>query len=162
MAKQNSWLYSLLINMNERCNEFLPAFSSFNNEFSLGNRLINSFSDQFSFHNQTHDIKSYMQNLDTITIEASNNLYFSIIIADTSIQNNVATSISHIHSHNSPVIKTIHQVINVTSTEAKLFAIRYGINQAVSILNINWIIVITDFLHMAKKFFDSSLHPYQI
>ena len=69
-----------------------------------------------------------MQNLDTITIEASNNFHFSIIIADTSIWNNVAILISLIHLHNSLVIKTIYQAINITSTEAKLFAIRYGIN----------------------------------
>jgi len=103
-----------------------------------------------------------MQNLDTITIEAFNDLYSSIIIANISIWNNVAISISHIHSHNSPVIKTIYQAINITSTEAKLFVIRCGINQAVGIPNINWIIVITDSLHMAKKIFDSLLHPYQI
>ena len=49
-----------------------------------------------------------MQNLDTITIEASNNFHFSIIIADTSIWNNVAILISLIHLYNSLVIKTIY------------------------------------------------------
>ena len=78
-----------------------------------------------------------MQNLDSITINTSNDPHFSIVIADTSIRNNAATSISHIHSHNSPVIKTIHQVVNVMSTEAELFAIRRGINQAVGIPNVN-------------------------
>lgn len=39
-------------------------------------------------------------------------------------------------------------MINITTTEAKLFAIRCGI--------------ITDFIHAAKKSFDSSSHPFQI
>jgi len=117
--------------------EFFPAFSPFDIVFSLGNRLIDSFSDYFSFYDQTCNVKSYMQNLDTIPFDASNDPYFSIVIADASIQNNVATSISYIHLHNSLVIKTIHQEVNVTSTEAKLSAIRHGINQAISISNIN-------------------------
>ena len=50
MAKQKSRLHSPLIDMDERCNEFLPTFSPFNDEFSPGSRLIDSFSDHFSFH----------------------------------------------------------------------------------------------------------------
>jgi len=103
-----------------------------------------------------------MQNLDTITFDTSNDPHFSIVIADASVQNNVATSISHIYLHNSPVIKTVHQVVNVTSTEAKLFTIRYGINQAISIPNINRIVVITNSLHAARRIFNSLSHPYQI
>ena len=51
---------------------------------------------------------------------------------------------------------------NITTTEAKLFAIWCGINQVASIANINHIVVIMDSLHAAKRIFDSSLHPYQI
>jgi len=50
-----------------------------------------------------------------------------------SIKNQVATSITHIYVSNNPVIKTLYHVVNVTSTEAKLFAIRCGINQATQI-----------------------------
>ena len=76
-----------------------------------------------------------------------------IVVSDASIKNHVATSISHIHSYDKPVIKTIHKVVNITTTEAELFAIWCGINQAV---------VITDSLHAAKRIFDSLPHPYQI
>jgi len=48
------------------------------------------------------------------------------------------------------------------STKAELFVIRYSINQAICFLNINCIFVITDFIHAAKRIFDSSSHPYQI
>ena len=78
---------------------------------------------------------------------------------DTSIKNNVANSIAYIHVHNKPVIKTIHHAINVTTTEAKLFAIRYGINQTTGISRI---VVITDSLHATQKIFDSSSYPFQI
>jgi len=55
----------------------------------------------------------------------------TIIVSDISIKNNVVTSIAHIHSYNLPVIKMIHYATNIISTEAELFAIRCGINQAV-------------------------------
>ena len=48
----------------------------------------------------------------------------------------------------------------VTSTEAELFAIRCGINQACSKENISKVIVIMDSIHAAKKIFDSKSHPF--
>ena len=48
----------------------------------------------------------------------------------------------------------------ITSTEAELFAIRCGINQACSKENISKVIVITDSIHAAKKIFDSKSHPF--
>jgi len=86
----------------------------------------------------------------------------TLLLLYASIKNHIAMSISHIHSYDRPVIKTIHKAVNVTTTEAKLFAIQCGINQAVGITNINHIVIITDSLHAAKRIFDSSLHPYQI
>jgi len=56
----------------------------------------------------------------------------------------------------------LHHTINITSTEAELFALRCGINQAIQITDSSCIIVITDALHVAKKIFDPSIHPYQL
>ena len=53
-------------------------------------------------------------------------------------------------------------MVLVTSTEAELFAIRCGINQATNSNNITKIIIITDSIHAARKIFDSSVHPYQV
>jgi len=50
----------------------------------------------------------------------------------------------------------------MSNTEAELFTIRCGINQAISIPHIKHIVVITNSLYAAKKIFNSSLHPYQI
>jgi len=97
-----------------------------------------------------------------MVIESSDSPFTAIIITDASIKNDIATFISHIHTFNSPLIKTLHHAVFVTSTEAELFAIRCSINQASNQEDISKIIVITDSIHMAKKIFDLSLHPYQI
>ena len=60
--------------------------------------------------------------------------------------------IAYIHVYKTPVIKIIHHTINITSTKAELFAIRYGLNQATQLTNIECIMVITDSIHAAKKY----------
>ena len=85
----------------------------------------------------------------------------ALIITNASIKNNVTTFISHVHIHNKLIIKMLHHTTNIMSIEAKLFAIRYGINQATNTDNILRIIIITDSLHTVKKIFDLSLHFYQ-
>ena len=78
----------------------------------------------------------------------------AIVAIDTNIKNNIATSISHIHISNQSLIKTLHHAAFVTSLEAKLFAIRYSISQALSKENVSKIIIITDSIHIAKRIFD--------
>ena len=86
----------------------------------------------------------------------------ALVITDASIKNDIAMSIAHIHSANHPLIKTIHHASFVTSSEVELFTIRCGINQACSLNNVSKIIVIMDSIHVAKKIFDPSSHPFQI
>jgi len=74
----------------------------------------------------------------------------------------MATYIAHIHIYDKPIVKTLHHTVNITSIEAKLFAIRCGINQAVNSQGTLKIIVITDLIHSAKIIFDSLSHPYQV
>ena len=92
----------------------------------------------------------------------SSDSHTAIVIMDASIKNDIATSISHIYSANCPLTKTVHYASFVTSTEAELFAIRCGINQACSISNVFKIVVVTDSIHAAKKIFDYGSHPFQI
>ena len=73
----------------------------------------------------------------------------------------VATSITHIHVCNKPIIKMMHHAVNVTSIEAELFAIIYGINQAVNLPGISEIVIITDSIHVVKRIFNSSIHFFQ-
>ena len=74
-----------------------------------------------------------------------------------SIKNQIAISIAHVHSFRNSIIKTLHYIFNITTTEAKLFAIRYNINQAVQITSINHIVIITDSIHAVHKIFDLSV-----
>ena len=61
-------------------------------------------------------------------LESSSSSSITIIASDTSIKNNVTTSIAHIHTYNKSLTKMIYHAVLVTSTEAKLFAIRCSID----------------------------------
>jgi len=106
--------------------------------------------------------KHHYKCLDEIVFNTLSNFKLAIIVSDASIKNNVATSISYIHSFNSLLKKTIHHAINIMSMEAELFAIRCGINQAIQVPTTSYIIVITNALHVVKRIFNSFIHPYQI
>jgi len=127
--------------MDNRFNEVFPAFDSLNPEFTSGCRVIDSFSGCFSFHSfnrqNKESLSSYFHQLNSLALSLLENPSHALIITDTSVKNNVATSIAHVHIHNKPVVKTLHYVVNINSTEAKLFTIKYGI-------------------------FDSASHPFQI
>jgi len=96
-----------------------------------------------------------------MVLEVSLSSSTAIVISDASIKNDIATSISHMHIANQPLIKTLYHAVFVTTTEAELFAIRCGINQACSKENVSKIVVVTDSIHAANKIFDTTSHPYQ-
>jgi len=74
----------------------------------------------------------------------SSDLKLVVVIFNTKVKNNVTTLISHIYCHSNEVKKTIYHTVNITSTKAKLFAIRYEINQAIHIPDVSHIIIITN------------------
>jgi len=97
-----------------------------------------------------------------MVIELSNSPSTAIVVTDANIKNDIATSISHMHTHNNPITETIYYVVHVTSTEAELFAIRCGINQVSNCDGISKIIIITNSIYVARKIFDPSSHPFQV
>ena len=143
-----------------------PSFSPLNPEFSPGHRIIDNFSDCFSFNlvnKKEKEINTiHAQELDDMVLHNSFLPHTALVITDTSIKNNIAMFILHVHSVNCPLTKTVHHALFMTSTEAELFAIRCGINQACSIDNVSKIIVVTDSIHVAKKIFNSESHPFQL
>ena len=143
-----------------------PSFSPINPEFSPGNRIVNTFSNRFSFNLVNKKVENYNnirgQELDEMVLHLSSDTQAALVVMDASIKNNIATSILHIHSYNWPLVKTVHHASFVTTTEAELFAIRCSINQACGISNVLKIVVVTDSIHAARKIFDSGSHPYQI
>jgi len=116
-------LKSPLIDISDKHNKYFPSFCFFNEEFKPENYIVDIFPDQFSFHPHLTNIKKHMKNLEEVTFKAFSNPFSTIVVLDTSIKNQVATSISHIHSFNKLVIKTLHKTINITTAEAKLFTI---------------------------------------
>jgi len=152
--------------MDNRFNEVFPSFSPFHLEFTLGNRVIDNFSDQFSFNlyskRKDNNMKSHIQQLDKMTIESSNDPSYALVITDASIKNNIAMSISYTYIHNKPLTKTLYHVVHITSSEVELFAIRCRINQASKLSNISKIIIVTDFIHMGRRIFNPSIHSFQV
>jgi len=106
-------------------------FSPLHSEFSPGCRIIDNFSDYFSFDvcDKEKDNKYRAHQLDKIVLESPSSSSIAIIASDASIKNNVTTLISHTHMYNKPITKTIHHAVHITSTESELFAIRCSINK---------------------------------
>jgi len=161
--RQHEMVKGYLIDSANRFNKCFPSFDPLNWEFSPGFWVIDNFSDRISFVlNKEKNNKLCAQTLDKIVLESSSSPFIAIIASDTSIKNSVTTSIAHIHTHDKPTIKTIHHVVNITSTEAELFTIRCGINQVSCLNYISKIIIITDSIHAAKRILDPSIHSYQV
>ena len=110
----------------------------------------------------TRKAAAYCCKLDNFVFNTLSNSNSVIVVSNASIRNYITTSITHIYSFSSPIKKTLHYTIDITSTEAELFAIRCRINQAVQIDDSSCIIVITGVLHVVQKIFDSSIHPYHL
>jgi len=83
-----------------------------------------------------------------------------LVISDASIKNNITTLISYICNGQNIIAKTIYYIMNVIFTEAELFFIRCGINQAIQVLNIKKIIIIIDTISAARYIFDLSAYSF--
>jgi len=92
-------LKSHLIDSNNKLHRVFPSFSPLNLEFNPGSRIIDIFSDQISFNlaNKGKYESSCSHQLDEMTIQSSMSPHTAIVVSDTSIKNNIATSVSHIH-----------------------------------------------------------------
>ena len=165
ISKQRLNIKSSIIDVNNHLNGIFSSFSSMNSESSPEYRLINIFPSCFSFHQadcRSKETKStHIQKLDKIAFIKLSNSKTIIVMSDTSIKNNITTSIVYIHLHSNLIKKTSHHTINITFMEAKLFVIRCSINQAIQFPNISCIIIITDSIYVAQKIFNSSIYPYQ-
>jgi len=123
---QQSLIKSHLVDINNRFNKIFSLFTPLHFELSPSHRIIDNFSDYFFFnlHNKQKDDKSHTHRLNNMVIESSSFPSTAIIVTDTSIKNDIAISISHTHTHDKPIAKTVHHAVHITSTEAELFAIR--------------------------------------
>jgi len=139
-----------------------PSFAPLYQEFTPSHHISDKFSDHFSFNlvNKKEKDNIRAQELDKLVLQ--NSLPSStLIVTNTSIKDNIATLVAHVHQANSPLIKTVHHAVFITSSEAELFAMRCGINQAYNKDNISKIVIITDSIHSVKCIFNSLSHPLQ-
>jgi len=162
--QQRSLIKGHLVDMANKFNKCFSSFSPLHSEFSPRHRIIDNFSDHFSFNvcDKEKDDKNCVHQLDKMVFKSSSFPSIAIIASNASIKNSVATSISHTHIYNRPITKTIYYVVHITSTEAELFAIRCSINQALNFNNMSKIIVVTNSIHAARKIFELFVHPYQV
>jgi len=164
--RQRSLIKGHLVNSSIKSYGIFSSFSPLDPEFFPGHRIINNFSNCFSFNlvnkKEKNQNKICNQELDDMVLCCSSEPNTILVITDASIKNDIATSILHIHSADRPLIKTVHHASFITSTEAELFAIICGINQACSINNVSKIVIVTDSIYVAKKILNCRSHPYQI
>ena len=162
--RQKNFVKEHLMDSNNKLYGVFPSFSFLNPEFNPGSRIIGIFPDRISFNlaNKAKNESSCSQQLDDMTIQSLLSPHMAIVVSNASIKNDIATSVSHIHICDQPLVKTVHHMAFVTSTEAELFAVRCSINQACSKENISKIIVVTNSIHVVKKIFDTKSHLYQI
>ena len=120
-----------LINSNNKLFGIFSSFFPLNPEFNPGSRIVDIFPDQVSFNlaNKAKSDKLHFQQVDDMMLHSSSLPHMAIVVTDTSVKNNIATSVSHIHIHNHPLIKMVHHAAFITSTEAELFAMRCSISQ---------------------------------
>ena len=110
-------------------------FDSLNKELSPGFHLVDTFLNYFSFlsvNQKNPDVLTFHYNR---LINIFENLFINqdtvVIITNTSIKNNIATSVSHMYKRQKVITKSVYHAINITSIKAELFAIRCEINYAV-------------------------------
>jgi len=163
--KQCTLIKGHIVDMENHFNKVFPSFDPLNPELFPGNRIIDTFTNCFYFHLfdkcTSPNIKSHIQQLDNVALESLDSPSSTLVVIDASIKNNITTSIVHVHVCNKPITKTLHHALNVMSTEAELFAIRYSINQATINSEISKIIVVMDAIHVAKRIFNLSSYPFQ-
>jgi len=104
----------------------------------------------------------HLYTLNKILNDFLSNSSIVLVISDTSIKNNVTTSILHICFNKNIIAKTHYHIINVTFTKAKLFLIRYRINQAIQVSNAKNITMIIDIIYTARHIFNLSSYSYQL
>jgi len=132
--KQKFLVKSSLVDSINQLNKLQPAFDRLHKEVSSGFHLIYTFLSWFSFHLANRkNVSNLCVYFYVLNMFVQNMLFNSgtiIAIADTSIKNNITTAVSHVFSNCGKLSKKAHHVVNVTTTEAELFAIRSTINQS--------------------------------
>ena len=124
--------------------------------------LVNRFPNHFSFSVANRKNSLYLHNhlksLDDLLNKHTFDTYTAVVIADVSIKNNTVTAVSHTLSKYRDIIRIVHHVFNVMTTEAELFTMKSSINQVCQISDVKKVHVITNSIYTAKYIFDFSIY----
>ena len=93
-SHQRSHVKGHLVDSNNKSYEIFPSFSPLHPELSLDSRIIDIFSDHFSFNisNKEKNNKICLQQLNNMVLKSSSSPSTAIIVTDASIKNDIATS----------------------------------------------------------------------
>ena len=164
--KQKLKVKSSIIDTNNRLNGIIYSFDPFNNEFSPGNRFIDMFPSCFSFYLSDRKSALKLERYIFANSMKSSSMLQLILKQQLSYWMWVSkTKLLHLllmFTFMIPLSSKLSTMLSITSTKAELFAIRYELNQAIQLSNIEYIIVIADSIHAAKKIFNLLIHPYQV
>ena len=155
-----------IVDMNNRFNKVFPAFDPLNKEFSPGSQIIDIFPSQFSFHSSNRCSKNNyiacLCQLDELTIVSSLDPSYALVVTDTSIKNNVATSIIYIHVCDELVIKTVQWPQKLNSSPLDMASIKPPVYLAFlkSLLSQICSIPLEEFLILHYIHSNYTLHPF--
>jgi len=101
---QRSLTKGHIVDSSIKSHGIFPSFSPLDPEFSPGHRIVDKFSNCFSFNlvnkREENQNKLRSQELDKMVLCCSSDPLSALVVTDASIKNDIATSISHIHSFN--------------------------------------------------------------
>ena len=112
-SKQQVFIKSFIVDIKNHLNGIFLSFDSFNREFHLGNRLVNSFSNHFLFHKANHSSEEsklhHYSHLNNVMLNASSDPSIVVVVSNARIKNNVVISIAYVYSFNNPLRKTFKE-----------------------------------------------------
>ena len=114
-----------LIDLSNKVYGIFPSFSPLHLEFAPGSWITDNFLNCFSFDlaSKKEKDKICFQELDEMVLYFPSSLSMALVVTDASIKNNIAIFISHVHSVNQPLIKTVYHTAFITSIEAEFIKI---------------------------------------
>jgi len=106
--------------------------------------------------------KCYLKNLNNAFSFFQSSLSHTCILANGGIKDGAATAIAYIWQANAISCKKQMHTTHISSTKTEIMSICIGLEQALESKSSNHITVITDSIQVAKRFFDTSAHSYQL
>ena len=125
MTKQHLKIKSSIMDINNCLNEIYHLFDSLNEEISSGFRLIDIFSDCFSFISvnwkDSKALVAHKNRLNNIYRDFLTKYDTVFIISSVSIKSNITTSISHIWRGHEIIIPLSYKTYSISSLSQMLF-----------------------------------------